>query len=370
MRMRSSRGARSGRLRPRGARRRRRRSSRSWSRTSASRASSAPRPAPSSATCRSRSARRMTDEKAQQAIRALFATGFFKDVRLEVDGDVLVVTVEERPAIAQIDFVGMKEFRPTRCARRCARSASPRAASSTGRCSTRRSRSSSASTWRAASTRREVTTTVTPLERNRVAINFTVDEGEVAKIRAINIVGNQAFNESELLDLFTLRTPGWLTWYTKNDQYSRQKLSGDLETLRSYYLNRGYLEFTIDSTQVSITPDKQRHLHHDQRHRRATSTRSPRCRSRGHTARARGRAAQAGPAQAGRRVLAREADRVAPRRSPSASATTATRSPTSTPCPRSTGQAHGRVHDLRRSRAAACTCGASTSSATQARATR
>src|SRR5262249_27436446 len=98
--------------------------------------------------------------------------------------------------------------------------------------------------------------TVTPLERNRVGVSLSVDEGAVAKIRGINIVGAQAFKEGELLDLFVLRTPGWLTWYTKHDQYSKQKLGADLETLRSYYQNRGYLDFNIESTQVSITPDK------------------------------------------------------------------------------------------------------------------
>jgi outer membrane protein insertion porin family len=97
---------------------------------------------------------------------------------------------------------------------------------------------------------------VTPLERNRVAINIAVTEGEVAKIRGINIVGAQAFTESELLGLFVLRTPGWLTWYTKHDRYSREKLGADLETLRSFYLNRGYLDFSLESTQVSITPDR------------------------------------------------------------------------------------------------------------------
>jgi outer membrane protein insertion porin family len=98
---------------------------------------------------------------------------------------------------------------------------------------------------------------VTPLERNRVALNFNVEEGQVAKIRQINIIGAQAFSESELLKLFVLRTPGLMTWFSKHDQYSRPKLAADLETLRSHYLDRGYLEFTIDSTQVSITPDKQ-----------------------------------------------------------------------------------------------------------------
>jgi outer membrane protein insertion porin family len=98
---------------------------------------------------------------------------------------------------------------------------------------------------------------VTPLERNRVGINFNVEEGAAAKIKQINIVGAKAFKEKELLALFELTTPGWLTWYTKNDQYSRQKLSADLEKLKSFYMNQGYLEFAVESTQVSISPDKQ-----------------------------------------------------------------------------------------------------------------
>jgi outer membrane protein insertion porin family len=98
---------------------------------------------------------------------------------------------------------------------------------------------------------------VTPLERNRVGLNIAVTEGEVAKIRGINIVGAQAFSEKELVGQMTLRTPGWLTWYTKHDRYARDKLAADLETLRSFYQNRGYLDFNIESTQVSITPDRQ-----------------------------------------------------------------------------------------------------------------
>ena len=85
---------------------------------------------------------------------------------------------------------------------------------------------------------------------------MTIDEGEAAHIKAIKIIGNQAFSERELLKQIQLTTPGWLTWFTKTDQYSRQKLGADLETLRSYYLDRGFLEFTIDSTQVSISPDR------------------------------------------------------------------------------------------------------------------
>jgi outer membrane protein insertion porin family len=197
-----------------------------------------------------------TEAQAAEAIRGLFATGFFRDVRIEVEGDVLVVLVDERPAIAQIEFAGVKEFDQEALkkglrdvglaeSRIFDRALLERAEQELKRQYLSRGKYSAI-----------ITTTVTPLERNRVAINFNVVEGDVAKIRQIKIIGNQAFKESTLLGLFQLTTPGWLTWYTKNDQYSRQKLSADLENLRSYYLNRGYLDFNIDSTQVSITPDK------------------------------------------------------------------------------------------------------------------
>ena len=106
-----------------------------------------------------------------------------------------------------------------------------------------------------------------------------MEEGDIAKIANINIVGDQAFPERTLISEMQLSTPTWISWYTKNDQYSKQKLQADLETLRSYYTNRGYLEFQVDSTQVSITPDKGTDLHHDQHHRRARSTRSATCAS-------------------------------------------------------------------------------------------
>ena len=198
----------------------------------------------------------MDDEKASAAIKTLFATGFFKDVRLEYENDVLIVQLQERPAISQIDITGTKEFTKEQLkdglkqiglaeSRIFDKSLLDKAEQELKR--QYFSRGKYAAT---------VTTTVTPLERNRVAISFNVSEGEVAKIHQINIVGNQAFKEKDLLDLFVLTTPGWMTWYSKNDQYSKQKLAADLETLRSYYLNRGYLEFNIDSTQVSISPDK------------------------------------------------------------------------------------------------------------------
>jgi outer membrane protein insertion porin family len=198
----------------------------------------------------------LTREKAQQALRALFATGFFKDVRLESEGGVLVVIVEERPAIAQVDFAGVSEF-PVDTLRGALRDLGL----AEGRIFDRAALEGAEQELKRQYLSRgkygaEVQTTVTPLARNRVAIRFAVSEGEVARIRGINIVGARAFAEKALLDLFVLRTPGWLTWYTRHDQYSRQRLAADLETLRSHYLDRGYLDFTIDSTQVSITPDR------------------------------------------------------------------------------------------------------------------
>jgi outer membrane protein insertion porin family len=198
----------------------------------------------------------LTEEGAAEAIKALYATGFFKDVRLEAEGNVLVVTVVERPAIAQIDFVGQKEFDKDKL-----RDALKHIGLAQGRIFDRSLLEKAEQELKTQYLSRgmyavEITTTVTPLERNRVAINFNIAEGEVAKIRQINFVGNKVFSDSDLLDQFVLRTPGLLTWYSKNDQYSKQKLEGDLETLRSYYLNQGYLEFTIDSTQVSISPDR------------------------------------------------------------------------------------------------------------------
>jgi outer membrane protein insertion porin family len=198
----------------------------------------------------------LTQQRAQQALRALFATGFFTDVRLEAEDDVLVVYVEERPAVAQVDFSGVSEFPVDNL-----RSALRDMGLAEGRIFDRAVLEGAEQELKRQYLSRgkyaaQVQTTVTPLERNRVALNFAVTEGEVARIRRINIVGARAFPEDELLSLFVLRTPGWLTWYTRHDQYSRQRLSADLEALRSHYLDRGYLDFTIESTQVSITADR------------------------------------------------------------------------------------------------------------------
>lgn len=195
-------------------------------------------------------------ERAAAAIRALYATGFFKDVRLEVQNDVLIVFVEERPAIAQISFTGMKEFNKDDILKSLKDLGLAEGRILDQSLLDRAEQELKRQYFNRGMYAAQVKTRLSPLERNRTAITFEVSEGEVAKIRGINIVGAKAFSERELLKLFTLTTPGWLTWFTKNDQYSRQKLAADLETLRSHYLNRGFLEFAIESTQVSITPDK------------------------------------------------------------------------------------------------------------------
>ena len=199
----------------------------------------------------------LNDEKAAQSIKALFATGFFKDVRIEIDQNVMVVVVQERPAIAKLDFVGMKEFEKDVIVK-----ALKETGIAEGRIFDRALLEKAEQELKRQYLTRgkygvNITTTVTPLERNRVGVNFNVEEGAAAKIKQINLVGAKAFKEKDLLAQFELTTPGWITWYTKNDQYSRQKLSADLEKLKSFYMNQGYLEFAVESTQVSISPDKQ-----------------------------------------------------------------------------------------------------------------
>ena len=199
----------------------------------------------------------MTDEKTAAAIKALYATGFFKDVRLEARDGVVIVTVEERPSIAKITLSGIKEF-----SEEDLKTGLKQTGLAEGRVLDRAVLDKAEQELQRQYFNRgkyavEIKSTLTPLERNRVAVQFDVVEGGSAKIQQINIVGNKAFKEKELLNQFTSTTPGWLTWYTKNDQYSKSRLSGDIEALRSFYLNRGYLEFNVDSNQVSISPDKQ-----------------------------------------------------------------------------------------------------------------
>ncbi len=197
------------------------------------------------------------DNKGSSAIRSLFSLGLFKDVRLEVSGDVLVVIVEERPTVANVDFVGAKEFDQAALKKALRESGlyegQPFDKSLADRAEQELKRQYINRSLYGA----QVVTTVTPVERNRVNLTFSVTEGDVAKIKDLRVVGARAFSESSLRKLFDLDTGGWLSWYTKSNRYSRAKLNADIETLRSYYLTRGYLDFRVDSTQVAISPDKQ-----------------------------------------------------------------------------------------------------------------
>jgi outer membrane protein insertion porin family len=197
------------------------------------------------------------DEKGAAAIRALFATGLFKDVRINIDDKSVVVIIEERSIIANVSFVGLKEFDTEALSKSLKEvgigEGKPFDKALADRAEQELKRQYLTRSLYGA----EVTTTITPLERNRVNVSFTVTEGEPAKIGEVRILGNKVFSESTLSGLLEQTSSGWLTWYTKTDRYSRAKLNADLETLRSYYLNRGYLEFAVTSTQVTISPDKQ-----------------------------------------------------------------------------------------------------------------
>ena len=197
-----------------------------------------------------------TQEKGAEAIKALYSTGFFRDVQIQAQVDVLIVIVEERPTISRIEFIGMKEFDPDMI-RKSLKVVGVAEARFYDKALIDKSeqelkRSYVGKGMFAA----EIVATVTPVERNQVAVYFNIDEGPVAKIQEINFIGNEVFSESTLRGEMQLKTGGWLSWYSKDNVYSKQKLTADLETIRSHYLNRGYLEFVIESTQVSITPDK------------------------------------------------------------------------------------------------------------------
>lgn len=198
----------------------------------------------------------MNDDKAAVAIHALFSTGFFKDVNLKFDQEVLMVAVRERPSIASVEINGVKDFPKDQLNDNL-----KQVGLSEGRIFDKSALEKSEQELKRQYVARgkygvSVKATIKELERNRVAVTFTVVEGEVSKIRQINIVGNSAYREQELLDMMKLSTPGFWSWISKNDQYSKQKLSADMETIRTFYMDSGYMEFSIDSTQVSISPDK------------------------------------------------------------------------------------------------------------------
>jgi outer membrane protein insertion porin family len=198
----------------------------------------------------------VTKSNSAQIIRTLYKTGFFKDVRLDREGDVLIVFVHERPAIAEINISGNKDLETDKL-----KAGLKDIGLAEGRVFKRALLESVEQELNRQYFSRgkygvKITSKVTPLERNRVGIDIVISEGLTARIKKINIIGNHAFDDDDLLSGFQLGIPAWYAVFSSKDKYSKQALAGDLETLRSFYLDRGYIDFKINSTQVSITPDK------------------------------------------------------------------------------------------------------------------
>src|SRR3990172_3842747 len=199
----------------------------------------------------------LTEQRSQEAVRVLFKTGVFRDVRLDRDKNVLIVYVIERPSIAGIKIAGTKEM-----SEEDLKKGLKEIGLAEGRVFNKSLLDRVEQELRQQYFARgfyavTIRPTVTPLERNRVDINIEVAEGEVARIREMNLVGNHLFPDKPLLKLFTLGPKPWYAFFSSRDKYSKQKLAGDLERLRNFYQDQGFLEFNIDSTQVSITPDKE-----------------------------------------------------------------------------------------------------------------
>lgn len=199
---------------------------------------------------------RFTADRIPGAIRALFKTGFFKDITLEREGDTLVVNVVERPSIAKIVFEGNKDISSEDLLKALKNIGLAEGMVFNQQVLEKVKQELSRQYFSHGKYGLKIETEVSPLTRNRVGIRIDISEGRVAKIKEINIVGNETFDNETLQKSFELSTTNLLSFYTKDDQYSKQKLSADLERLRSFYLDRGYINFSIESTQVAITPDK------------------------------------------------------------------------------------------------------------------
>jgi outer membrane protein insertion porin family len=196
------------------------------------------------------------DSRLVDATRALFKTGFFQDIQLGRDGNVLVITVVERPSVSSIEIDGNKAI-TTEDLMKGLKSSGLAEGEIFQRATLEGVRNELQRQYVAQGRySAEVATEVVPQPRNRVGLKININEGAVAAIQHINVVGNKVFADEDLIDLFELKTTNWLSFFKNDDKYAREKLSGDLERLRSYYLDRGYINMDIASTQVSITPDK------------------------------------------------------------------------------------------------------------------
>lgn len=200
---------------------------------------------------------RFTEKMATETIRQLYATGFFSDVQISTNNDVVVVSVQERPVIASVSFTGMREFESKNIIESLRQ-----VGFADGRIFDQAMLEQAELELKQQYLSKgkygvEITATTTPLPRNRIGVNFDIFEGSIAKIKEIKFIGNEAFSKSNLLGLMSLSTSGYLTWYTQTDRYSSEKLAADMESVRSYYLDRGYLEFVMETPQVTISPNRE-----------------------------------------------------------------------------------------------------------------
>jgi outer membrane protein insertion porin family len=199
---------------------------------------------------------RLDQRRVQESVRALFATGFFSDIEMRRDGATLVVVVLERPSIESFEITGNKDIK-TEDLQKSLRSVGLATGKTFDRSVLEEVQSYMTDQY---FSRGKYGVRIDPrveeVPGNKVRIRIEVDEGKRARIRQINLVGNEAFDDEELLDAFELRTPNWLSWYRQDDRYSRESLQGDIETLQSYYQDRGYANFDVESTQVAIAPEK------------------------------------------------------------------------------------------------------------------
>jgi outer membrane protein insertion porin family len=196
------------------------------------------------------------DESIRTAVRSLFATGFFDDIQVLQDRNVLIFRVKERPTISEISIEGNKAIKTE--ALEDAMTKNDLAEGQIFLRGTLDGILNELERQYVAQGRysADVTAKIVDLPHNQVKIEVVVDEGDVAAIKHINIVGNSIFSDGELLKLFELTTTGWFSWITSDDRYAREKLKGDIEKLESYYLDRGYLDFKVVSSQVSLSPDQ------------------------------------------------------------------------------------------------------------------
>jgi len=199
----------------------------------------------------------LTSAGARQAVRALFQTGFFNDIELEREGDILVIRVQERPAIASISLSGNKAIKDEDMYPVLADIGLAQGEVYQPQSLDRIKQELVKQYFSQGRYAVQVDSRVVELDRNRVRISITIEEGKTAEIQHINIVGNTLFTDKEIKTEFESKIPPFWKVWSKDDQYSREKLSGDLEKIRSYYQDRGYIDANVESTQVSISTDKQ-----------------------------------------------------------------------------------------------------------------